>query len=193
MKKSSRDSEEMKHFAQKVKFLDNPEIRGISPEQLLTMFPVQKTDHILDVGAGTGYNTIPAARMVEGMVYALDIDRKMLEIINSKVKKEKISNIKTLKGSINEISLPDNSINVVLASFVLHEVKQLSDSLQQIRQVLKPDGYFVCVEFEKKDNSSENHPRVASSTMKQKIINTGFKVIDNIYRTDNIYIIIAKK
>ena len=194
MKKKECNSKETKCLAKKMEFLDNPERRGDIPsEKLLNMLPIKKANSMLDLGAGTGYITIPAAKIVEGFVYALDIDSNMLEVINSKAKAENITNIKTLKGSIDDIPLSESSIDFALASLVLHEVKQLSHSLQQIKQVLKDDGYFVCIDFEKKNNPTDNHPRIASSVMEQKITNAGFKVIQKLHPTDAIYIIIAKK
>lgn len=157
------------------------------------MLPIHKAANLLDLGAGSGYITIPAAKIVEGQVYALDIDPKMLEVINSKAKRENISNVKTLKGSIDDIPLPNHSIDLALASLVLHEVKDVAHSLQQIKQVLKPDGYFICIEFEKKDKPADYHPRISSATMEQEIINAGFRVIQKVYPTEVIYIIIAKK
>ncbi|MEK3889490.1 class I SAM-dependent methyltransferase [Bacillus sp. FSL K6-3431] len=194
MEKKEHNSTEMKQLAKKIEFLDNPERRGdIPPERLLSMLPIKKSDNFLDLGAGTGYITIPAAKVVEGMVYALDTDSNMLEVVIAKAKKENITNIKTLKGNIDDIPLSDNSIDFALASLVLHEVKQLSSSLQQIKQVLKHDGYFVCIEFEKIDNPTHSHPRIASSIMEQEITNAGLRVTQTIYPTDAIYIIIAKK
>ncbi|WP_208585634.1 class I SAM-dependent methyltransferase [Gracilibacillus suaedae] len=192
--KKEYGSEGMAHFAKKVEFLDNPEKRGdIPPEQLLRMVPVDTKDTILDLGAGTGYITIPAARMVEGLVYALDIDAKMLDFVNTKAKKENITNIKTVKGSINNIPLLTYAVDIALASIVLHEVQDLSASLNEIKRVLKPGGYFVCVEFEKKEKESDKHPRISSSLMEQEIRNTGFEVIQKMKPTDDLYIIIAKK
>ncbi|MFP5116074.1 class I SAM-dependent methyltransferase [Bacillaceae bacterium C204] len=194
MEKRECNSKEMDRLAKKIEFLDNPERRGdIPPEQLLNMLPIHKTANILDLGAGTGYITIPAAKIVEGQVYALDIDPKMLEVVDSKAKKENISNIKTLKGSIDDIPLPDHSVDLALASLVLHEVKNLAHSLEQIKQVLKSDGYFVCIELEKKDNPTDHHPRISSVTMEQEITNAGLRVIQTLNPTDVIYIIIAKK
>lgn len=182
------------HFAKKVEYLENPEKRGgILPEKLLNILPIKKKGHFLDVGAGTGYYTIPAAKFVEGDVFALDIDPKMLKIINSKAEQEVLTNIKTLKGSLDHIPLPDHSIDFVFASLVLHEVKQLSHSLQQMKQVLKPDGYLACIEFEKKDTSSDKHPRISSAMMEQEITNAGLKVTEKINLPNDLYTIIATK
>ncbi|WP_017473175.1 class I SAM-dependent methyltransferase [Amphibacillus jilinensis] len=181
-------------FAKKVEFLDNPEKRGdLSPEKLLNLLPINKHDKVLDLGAGTGYITIPTAKMVEGPVYALDIDAKMLTIINAKARDENITNIQTLEGSINDFHLPDHSIDLVLASLVLHEVEPLSLALKRIKQVLKADGHFVCVEFEKEENPNHSHPRIASPVMEKEIKNAGLSITKKLQPKDGIYIIIARK
>ncbi|PWU69836.1 MULTISPECIES: class I SAM-dependent methyltransferase [Gracilibacillus] len=182
-----------KHFMKKVEFLENPEKRGgILPEELLDMLPIQQTDTFLDLGAGTGYLTIPAAKRVKGSVFALDIDDQMLALIHSKAKKEHLTNIQTINSRIEDISLPSHSIDFSIASLVLHEIEPLSESLQQIKRVLKSGGYFVCVEFEKKDSPAPHHPRISSTMMEEKIRNTGLEVIER-YPKEEIYIIVAQK
>lgn len=194
MENKHRHSEEMERFAQKVKFLDSPERRGdLPPEKLLDMLPIKKENNILDLGAGTGYLAIPAAKMVEGLVYALDLDPKMLEVIHSKTKDENITNVHAIKGNIDDIPLSDDSIDIVLASLVLHEMKNLPQSLQQIKKVLKEEGYFVCVEFEKKERSSDGPPRISSSMMEQEITNAGLRITEKLFPTDSLYIFMAQK
>ncbi|RWR04200.1 class I SAM-dependent methyltransferase [Siminovitchia fortis] len=194
MDKKQCNFNEMERLAKKVEFLDNPERRGdIPPKKLIKKLPVKKTDSILDLGAGTGYFTIPFAKTVEGPVYALDIDLDMLEIIKKKAIEENITNVKSIKGCIDDLPLSDNSIDLVFASLVLHEVQQLSTSLQQIKRVLKDNGYFICIEFEKKDNQPHNHPRITSSAMEQELIKAGLAVTEKLTPTDAIYMIIARK
>lgn len=185
---------EMEKFRRRVEFLESSERRKeVPPEKILGMLPVKKSDNFLDLGAGTGYFSIPAAKLVEGQVFALDIEPKMLEMIESKVMKENITNVKTLKASIDDIPLSDHSIDFVIVSLVLHEIKHLlSSSLQEVKRVLKPNGYFACIEFEKQENPTHNHPRISSSTMEQVITKTGLKVTEKLYPGEGIYIIIAK-
>lgn len=184
----------MKQLAKKIENLDNPDRRpDVPPEKLLEMLPVNRADSMLDLGAGTGYFTIPFAKTVEGLVYALDIDVHMLDFISSKAREENITNIKPIKGYIDDIPLPDQAINFAFASLVLHEVEQLSHSLHEIKRVLKNDGYFICVEFEKETDPTHNHPRIASSLMEQEIMNAGFKITQVLRPTEAIYMILAKK
>ena len=156
----------------------------------------KKTDNILDLGAGTGYLTIPAAKMVEGFAYALDIDPRMLKIIDTKAQLEGISNIQLVEGSIEDILLSDDSIDIVLASLVLHETKLLATTLQQIKRVLKEGGQFMCLEYEKTESSLEGPPlhiRVPSSVMEQELENCGFSIVQKVFLKDSLYIITAKK
>ncbi|MBC8059065.1 MAG: class I SAM-dependent methyltransferase, partial [Clostridiaceae bacterium] len=136
MKNHQHNSKKTEQLERKIKFLDGVERRKeFPPEEVLQMLAIKKTDNILDLGAGTGYLTIPAAQMVHELVYALDMDEKMLEIIDCKAQDESITNIQLVKGSIDNIPLPDDSIDIVLASLVLHEIKPLSTTLQQIKRV----------------------------------------------------------
>ena len=194
--KNQHDLKKMQQLSTTIEYLDNPErIKAFPPKELLQMLPIKKTDNILDLGAGTGYLAITAAQMVDGLVYALDMNPKMLTIIESKAQDEKISNIQLVKGSIDDIPLPDNSVDIVLASLVLHEVNPLSKSLQQIKRVLKAGGYFLCVEFEKTESATDGPPmhiRIPSSIMEEELITAGFSIIQKLFPSDLLYIFIVK-
>lgn len=70
------------------------------------MLPIKKSDNFLDLGAGTGYITIPAAKVVEGMVYALDTDSNMLEVVIAKAKKKILQISKHLKVILMTFRFP---------------------------------------------------------------------------------------
>lgn len=136
-----------KHSKGKVSYLESPERRKeFSPEKLLSMIPLKETDSVLDFGAGTGYFSIPVTKKTTGKVYALDIDTAMLDIIKEKSLKEQLTNI----VPVEELSLPDDSIDIIIASLVLHEIQPLGPLLQQMRNVLKKEGYLICLELEPK-------------------------------------------
>lgn len=197
MEKHMHNSKKMQHLARKAEVLDKPErIKAFPPEELLQMLPIRKTNTILDLGAGTGYLTIPAARMTNSQVYALDIDPGMLEVIDSKAKGAGISNIQLLEGSTDRIPLPDASADIVLASLVLHEVTPLSEILQQVKRVLKEGGCFLCLEYEKTENYTEGPPmniRIPSLVMEQELMNAGFGISQKVFLNDFLYVVTAKK
>jgi ubiquinone/menaquinone biosynthesis C-methylase UbiE len=194
--KNNQHNLKEQQLSRTIGYLDSPErIKALPPKELLQMLPIKKTDNILDLGAGTGYLAITAAQMVDGLVYALDMNPKMLDIIESKAQDENITNIQLVKGSIDDIPLSDNSIDIVLASLVLHEVNPLSKTLQQIKRVLKEGGYFLCFEFEKTESAIDGPPmnmRISSSIMEQELINAGFSVTQKLFSSDFLYIFIVK-
>ena len=90
----------------------------------------------------------------------------------------------------------DNSINIVLASLVLHEVNPLSKTIQQIKRVLKKGGYFLCLEFEKTESATDGPPmhiRIPSVIMEKELINAGFNIVQKVFPSESMYIIVAQK
>lgn len=178
----------------KISYLDSAGRREeLSLEKLLGMIPIKETDNILDFGAGTGYFSIPAAKMVEGTVYALDIDSSMLEIIRSKAVQEHITNIVPVHAQGLEMPLPNASIDVAIASLVLHEINPLGPVIEQISRVLKKGGHLVCVELEPKGESAHKAPRISSAGMEQALKNAGLQITQKFFPTESLYVLIAQK
>ncbi|RKL68081.1 SAM-dependent methyltransferase [Salipaludibacillus neizhouensis] len=181
-----------KHSKGKVSYLESPERRKeFSPEQLLNMIPVKETDSMLDFGAGTGYFSIPAAKRIKGNVYAMDIDAGMLEIINEKALEEQLTNIVPVQGSMEALPLPDGSIDVIIASLVLHEIQPLAPLLQQMKNVLKNEGYLICLELEPK-GSSEKAPRITLEGMEREMKEAGFQVTEKFFPAESLYMLVAQ-
>jgi ubiquinone/menaquinone biosynthesis C-methylase UbiE len=181
----------------KIAFLDGDlRSKTLRPEEILNMLPIRRSDSILDAGAGSGYLTIPATKLVDGTVYALDMDTRMLDVIATKMTAENITNIQLVQGSIDDIPLPEGSIDIVLASLILHEVRPLSKVFQHINRVLKEGGHFLCLEYEKEESTVKGPPmhiRIPSSEMERELANAGFQIVQKVLPKESIYIITAKK
>lgn len=176
--------------------LDNPERRkALPPDELLKMIPIEKDNIVLDLGSGTGYFTIPAAELTKESVYALDVEPKMLSFLEGKVEEEGLENIKLIQGVIEDIPLDNDSVNRVIASFVLHEVEPLSRGIDEIHRVLQEGGICFCLEWEKKpmEQGPPLHHRIHSDDMKKAFEQKGFTIHTEKYPTESHYIIIAKK
>lgn len=184
-------------LTRKIKMLENIERKNHFPaEDLLRLLPIEKTDHILDLGAGTGYLSMPAAGQTDGTVYALDLDGGILNYLNSKAQEAQLANLKTVEASFNAIPLEDKTIDIAMASISLHEITPLSSALDEVFRVMKENGTFLCLEFEK--NHASTGPRVHSTDMEQALKDAGFSIQEKIFPTvqimhQNLYIIVAKK
>lgn len=185
------------NFMNKISFLDGAMRRKtLPPEDILNLLPIHKKSHILDVGAGSGYLTIPAAKQTDGTVYALDMDSRMLNVIGSKAKTEDIKNIQLTQGSIDSIPLADDSVDIVLASLILHEVGPLAPAIMQMSRVIKTEGYFLCIEYEKEKSAVKGPPihiRISSAEMEEQLISAGFHIVQKVFPGESIYIITARK
>ncbi|GKW44713.1 class I SAM-dependent methyltransferase [Planococcus sp. NCCP-2050] len=193
MENNFSKSKHTHHHGGKIAYLESAARKAeLSLERLMDIIPLKKADQILDFGAGTGYFTLPFAKKVEGMVYALDIDQTMLEMIRSKAEQEHITNIQLIRGGSDSIPLPDASIDVIMASLVLHEVNPLEKTLQQFMNVLKRNGHLICIELEPKQ-ASERAPRITCAKMEEKLVKSGMQIIEKKFLTEFLYILIAKK
>ncbi|WP_261384280.1 class I SAM-dependent methyltransferase [Planococcus sp. CPCC 101016] len=182
------------HQHGKINYLESTERRAeFSPEQLLSRIPLKKTDNILDFGAGTGYMTIPAAKRVDGTVFALDIDPSMLKIISQKAAAEQLANIVAIQGGSAALPVANASIDIVIASLVLHEISPLTEVLNGIHKVLKQNGCLVVVEIEPQEHSAHKAPRISLSGMEQEIADAGLRLTEKFFPSESLYVLIAEK
>ncbi|UHP10737.1 class I SAM-dependent methyltransferase [Listeria marthii] len=184
-------------FKRKVDYLDRPERSEVlSPEDFLKAMPIEKTASILDLGAGTGFLTIPAAKLVDNTVFALDLDAKMLELIEEKAKDAGLPNVEMLEASMDDIPLEASSVDVVLASLVLHEASSLEDVLHEVSRVMKTGGYFASLEFDTKGTDLKGPPmeiQISAEKLKDELAGFGFEVVKNWQLDEGMYVSIAEK
>ena len=168
----------------------------ISPETLIRQMPIQNEHTLLDVGAGSGFFTIPMAENTSGKVYALDPDRRMLSVIEEKAKEKGLTNIELIQDSIENLSIQNNSIDFVMASLILHEVSSLTKALSSIFDVLKTGGHLLCLEYEKDDSIIDGPPmsiRIGSEQLEKALSLIGFKIVKTTKINDAIYTVLAVK
>lgn len=184
-------------FLSKIAFLDSRQReRLIPPETLISQMPIEKSHTLLDIGAGTGFFTIPMAENTSNKVYAMDPDRRMLSIIEDKAKEKGLTNIELVQDFIENLSIDDHSIDFVMASLILHEVSSLTKALSNIFNVLKPGGHLLCLEYEKDDLIVEGPPmsiRIGSKELEKALSSIGFEIVKNTKINDDIYTVLAVK
>lgn len=184
-------------FLSKIDFLDSRQReRLIPPETLISQMPIEKSHTLLDIGAGTGFFTIPMAENTSNKVYAMDPDRRMLSIIEDKAKEKGLTNIELIQDFIENLSIEDDSIDFVMASLILHEVSSLTKALSNIFNVLKSGGHLLCLEYEKDDMIVEGPPmsiRIGSMELEKVLSSIGFEIEKKTKINDAIYTVLAVK
>jgi SAM-dependent methyltransferase len=97
---------------------------------------------VLDLGSGGGIDVLLSARRVgpEGKAYGLDMTDEMLALARENQRKSGIQNAEFLKGDIENIPLPDNSVDVILSNCVINLAADKDRVLREAWRVLKPGG-----------------------------------------------------
>ena len=100
---------------------------------------------VLDLGSGGGIDVLLSARRVgpTGKAYGLDMTDDMLALARENQRKAGATNVEFLKGEIEQIPLPDNSVDVIISNCVINLSADKDRVLHEAFRVLKPGGRFA--------------------------------------------------
>ncbi len=97
---------------------------------------------ILEFGSGTGSTAIALAPSVKH-IQAIDISAKMIEIAKGKAEAGGVGNVTFEQSTIEDLDLPDGSLDAVMAHSILHLLESKEDAIAKVYRMLKPGGLFV--------------------------------------------------
>ena len=100
---------------------------------------------VLDLGSGGGIDVLLSAKQVgpTGKAYGLDMTDEMLALARENQRKAGVENVEFLKGEIENIPLPDNSVDIVISNCVINLSGDKDRVLREASRVLKPGGRFA--------------------------------------------------
>jgi ubiquinone/menaquinone biosynthesis C-methylase UbiE len=109
------------------------------------MVQLRKGDVVLDLGSGGGLDVLLSARRVgpEGKAYGLDTTDEMLALAEENKQKSGLTNVEFLRGTIEDIPLPEASVDVVISNCVINLSGDKQRVLHEAFRVLKPGGGFA--------------------------------------------------
>lgn len=136
---------------------------------------------VCDLGCGNGYWTLPMAKEVgeSGAVYAVDIQREMLQMLVTRAAKAGLNNVKPILGRVNDPMLPAETLDLVLMVDVYHEFSHPESMLWSIRRSLKPEGVVALLEYREEDPRVPIKPlhKMSKAQIMKEYGKNGFKLV----------------
>ncbi len=146
-------------------------------DRVMKLLKIGPGKTVADIGAGSGWFTVRAARKVgaSGVVYAEDINPDATKYIDSRAQKEKLGNVRTVLGVPDDPKLTAASVDAVLMLKVYHEIAQPVAFMQRLRLALKP-GALVGV-IDRNGNGSGTDHGLPEATLEREMDEAGFRKV----------------
>ena len=145
------DMNERTFQAQHAHRLEDPErLKWLPPAEVISSLQLHPGMAVADIGAGTGYFSLPIAEAVgeEGKVFAVDFQQEMLGHIRQKLQREGLPpNIELLLGDATATTLPGQSVDLVFLANVWHELDDHAAVLVEAKRVLRPNGRIAILDW----------------------------------------------
>jgi ubiquinone/menaquinone biosynthesis C-methylase UbiE len=120
-------------------------------DELVASAPVRLGQRVLDVGAGTGFLTLPLAEVVggEGVVEAVDLNSELLSVLADKVERHGLTGrVRCHVGHADDLPFPEGTFDHVFCSYLLHELGDRAErALAEMARVLTPSGRVVLADY----------------------------------------------
>ena len=152
--------------------LEDPErLKWMPPAEVVSRLHLKHGDRIADVGAGTGYFSLPMANAVgaDGHIFAVDLQQEMLDLLAKKLQRnESVANISLHRGPASKLPLPDSSVDVAFYANVWHEFDDGEDVLRESKRVTTGHGRIAVLDWRRDKESPPGPPqdhRIAADTL----------------------------
>jgi ubiquinone/menaquinone biosynthesis C-methylase UbiE len=183
---NSGDMHDKRFPASEAHRLDDPaRMVWLPPAEVLGALSLRPGDTIADLGAGTGYFSLPLAKAVgtEGKVYAVDAQAEMLAHLRQKLQQGSVSNVELIHAEAESTALPDACCSLVFLANVWHEFADCSAVLDESRRILKHRGRIAIIDW-RPDVARENEPpldhRLDASNAVNELLAAGFHQVANV-------------
>lgn len=174
----------------KLEKLENPaRLAELAPDATLRRIGFGDGDSVCDIGAGSGIFTLSAARKTRGLVYAVDPNDELLQILETRANAEGLANIRILRTGAFAYDIPADGVDFVLLVTVLHEIEAKADLLREAARILKPSGTLCVIEF-KKEPTPFGPPldhRIAIDAVASVCADSGFSEKERFLLGENLY------
>ncbi len=167
-------------------FEDPKRDENLQPNRVMDILGIKVGSNVADIGAGSGWFTVRAARRVGtgGVVYAVDINRDYLKYIQARAEREKLPNIRAILGQEDDPLLPSQSVDAVLLLKTYHEVAQPIRLLKRTRDAMRSGALLGIID---RNGKGDDHG-IDKQVVIKEAERAGFMVVDqyDFVKADNV-------
>jgi ubiquinone/menaquinone biosynthesis C-methylase UbiE len=154
--------------------------------------------NVADIGAGTGYFTLPLGRRVApGKVFAVDAAGEMLDVIRGKLAADGVpKNVELLMGEDSATGLAEASCDLIFLSAVWHEIDDHAAALREFDRIAAPNAKLVIVDWSPDATPPPGPPlahRIARGEVERVIEEGGWDVVKSDVVTASTYIVVGQR
>ena len=154
-------------------------------ERVLETLGITAGMTIADIGAGSGYFTIPMSKMVgaDGRILAIDASQEMLDHISRRIEIEKIGNVELFKVGRDDPELPPGGVDLILMVDTIHYIQERTAYAEKLREGLAPGGRLVVIDYRPKPWKERpwgppEVQQIPKETLNEDLRRAGFVVAD---------------
>lgn len=171
-----------------------------NPENIIKSIGVELGMQVADFGSGPGFYAILLGKAVgpNGRVYALDVQKPMLELVRSKAKQARLLNIAAMWADLESphgSQLADETVNLVLISNILFQSEHKLEMLSEAFRILAPGGKIAVIDWN--SNAGGTGPpmdKIIKREATEKLLTeVGFSLEKEFYAGDNHYGLLYSK
>ena len=159
---------------------------------------LKEGDVVADIGCGSGYYSSRMARVIgpKGLVYGVDIQQEMLDLLARKMKMLRIENVKPILGAEQDPKLPAASCDAMLMVDVYHEIEFPYEMIRATIPALKPGGRMIFIEFRGEDPKvqiKEVHKMTEAQVKKEMVVHPELEWVETKADLPQQHVIIFKR
>jgi arsenite methyltransferase len=122
------------------------------PDKVIAALNLHPGEIVADLGSGGGYFTFKLAKAVapSGKVYAVDVDKDMIELISKRLKEESGNNVETILATPTDPRLPQTGVDLIFTVNTYHHIADRSAYFANARKYLRPGGRIAIIDLDRR-------------------------------------------
>lgn len=179
-----------------IAWLDSPERRSSQdPVRLWRRVGLRAGDTVVDVGAGTGFFSFPAAAQVGpgGRVYAVDVSEELVDLVRERAAERHVANVTSVLSTRTRIPIEDSVADVTILANILHGIPP--KTVDEAIRLLRPGGRLVNVDW-KKEASPDGPPvghRLSADEATSALTAHGLRPLDSFDLGPHHYVLVFER